>query len=271
MTSINYDPAAPYYDATRGFRPGVSERFRAAVRHIAGADAKTRYLELAIGSGLIGLPFIAAGDDYAGVDLSRRMLALLPPKAPAGSRILLAQADIARALPFAHDGFDVLLAVRIFHLLDDWGRCLDECRRLLSPGGQLIIVEVRTPPEATSPPPWSIVHDKWGEILRGMGIAGDMIRHGNDLSEAAIASHIRATGGQAQVIELMRFTELAVSCRTMVERRAALMFSDDWALPTAIHRQAARQLQDWLEHECERPDELSEREMVFRAVVAQYD
>ena len=44
MTTVNYDRAVSYYDETRGFRPGVSERYRHAVLELTGAD--TRAIDL---------------------------------------------------------------------------------------------------------------------------------------------------------------------------------------------------------------------------------
>ena len=270
MTTLNYDQAVPYYDETRGFRPGVSERYRAALGQVIGKRAGKRILELAIGTGLIGLPYIVAGDDYVGVDISHAMMSQIVAKLIAGAPTALAQADITRALPFAADSFDVVQAVRAFHLLDDWRRCVSESRRVLKPGGHLVIVEIRTPANDASPPPWAIAHDKWGEILGELGVPAATIRHGNGLTEATVAAHIRAVGGAADVVDLLTFAELPVSCRTMVERRASRMFSNDWALPDEVFDRAVRRLVHWLEHECERADEAVARRMVFRAVIARF-
>ncbi len=270
MTTLNYDQAVSYYDETRGFRPGVSERYRLALQQTIDASPELRFLELAIGTGLIGLPFIIAGDDYVGVDISRGMMRQIAPKLHDCSPPALAQADITRALPFADGSFDVVQAVRVFHLLEDWRSCIGESRRLLKPGGRLIIVEIRTPTDTASPPPWAIVHDKWGEILSDLGLASETIRHGNGLTEAMAAAHIQAVGGAAEVIDLLSFAEFPVSCRTMVARRASRMFSNDWALPDDVFSRAARRLNHWLEHECERADEAVARRMVFRAVIARF-
>ncbi len=270
MTTLNYDLAVTYYDETRGFRAGVSERYRAAVRRITEAEDGTRFLELAIGTGLIGLPFMAAGDDYIGVDISRGMMRQIAPKLHDLSPPALAQADITDRLPFAADSFDVVQAVRVFHLLGDWRRCISESRRVLKPGGHLIIVEIRRPSDTSAPPPWAVVQDKWGEILRDLGVDSASIRHGNGLTDDMVLNHLCAVGGDTAMIDLLAFDELPVSCRTMVERRAKRMFSNDWALPEDLHSQAARALCEWLENECQRADDFVQQRMVFRAVIARF-
>ena len=184
MTTVNYDQAVAYYDETRAFQPGVAERYRWAVRpYLAGHD-KPRILELAIGTGLIGASFLAAGDSYVGVDISRGMMGQIAPKLGNGMRADLAQVDIARDLPFADDSFDLVQAVRVFHLLDDWQRCIQEVRRVLKPGGHLLIVR-NAAKESEAQPPWAIVHEKWDEILASLGVGNDGetsrdIPHGRD-------------------------------------------------------------------------------------------
>ena len=270
MTTVNYDTAVPYYDATRGFRPDVSRRYRNAILQLTSTEPAARFLELGIGTGLIGLPFIAAGTNYVGVDFSRGMLRQIAPKLDDQPQPALAQVDITEALPFAADSFDLVQAVRVFHLLGDWRRCISESRRVLKPNGTLVIVEIRTPNDAASPPPWSVVQDKWHQILRDLGVNSETMLHGNGLTEAQTAEYICAIGGEAEVIDLLTFAELPVSCRTMVDRRAQRMFSNDWTLPDDLHREAARRLYHWLNAECEGADEMTERRMVFRAVVARF-
>ena len=244
MTTVNYDRAVSYYDETRGFRPGVSERYREAALALTGADAGTRYLELAIGTGLFGLPFIAAGDRYTGVDISRGMMRRIAPKLAGRARPQLAQADITRALPFAAASFDVVQAIRVFHMLVDWRAGIDEARRVLAPGGRLLIVEHQAPAEPGDPPPWARAQAKWDEILQGLGVDSVGLRNTLYPSEAMLLRHLRSVSADTQAVDLLTYVELPVSCRTMVERRAARMFRSDWALPEAIHRQAARLLYD---------------------------
>ena len=72
------------------------------------------------------------------------------------------------------------------------------------------------------------------------------------------------------MVNLLEYLEKPVSCRMMVERRAKLMFSSDWTLAEKTHREAIRALRRWLEQECEAPDEMVERKMIFRAVIGRW-
>lgn len=266
---VNYDQAVSYYDATRGYRDGVVERYRAALFDYTGADASARILELGIGSGLIARAFYPVARHYVGIDFSLGMMRLIQGKLAGDWMPLLAQAD-ARLLPFCAGCFDIVHAARVFHHLSAWRACIDEARRLLRSGGALVIVEMIPPPGA-EPPPWGIVQDKWDEILRALGVCDDDgADQGIWLTDEAMRQYIQASGGRVDVVDLLRYRERPVSPRLMVERRAAGMFSSDWRLPEAIHQKASRALRDWLERECEAPDEMVEREMLFRALIARW-
>ena len=68
-----YDAAAPTFERHRALPDGVPEAIRAAVLEAVDASPP-RLLDLGAGTGRIGIPFIAARDDYVGVDLSFGML-----------------------------------------------------------------------------------------------------------------------------------------------------------------------------------------------------
>jgi SAM-dependent methyltransferase len=48
-------------------------------------------------------------------------------------------ADLGSALPFPDDTFDDVTASLVLHYLQDWGPALAELRRVLKPGGRLIV------------------------------------------------------------------------------------------------------------------------------------
>ena len=268
MATVNYDRAAAYYDRTRAYRPGVAEHYRDAVLSLA--PGKPRILEMAIGTGLIAAPFLNAGDDYIGVDFSRKLMLQVAGKIGKGERPSLAQADIAVSLPFAADSFDLAQAVRVFHLLEDWRRCIQEARRLLKPGGALLIVHNVAPDDDPDPPPWALAQGKWDEILRDLGVDGPGRGRGIWRTDDMMQCYLRSTGASAEVVDLLRYRERAVSPRIMVNRRRQRMFSSDWQLPPGLFSRAIRRLDRWLDEECPTPDAMAEREMVFRAVLSRW-
>jgi ubiquinone/menaquinone biosynthesis C-methylase UbiE len=98
-------------------------------------------LELGVGSGwaLRRLAGLGGHGLIWGIDQSREMLTLASRQLrPPSSRVFLAQAKFA-ALPFPSDSFDRLLAVNVAYFFDRDGRDLREARRVMRPGGRMVI------------------------------------------------------------------------------------------------------------------------------------
>jgi SAM-dependent methyltransferase len=134
--SVVFDRAAGYYDATRGFPPGVEGRVAELFAQAGALGPASRVLEIGVGTGRIALPLAARVGTYAGADLSAPMLGQLVAKRGA-LPIHLVRADATR-LPFAGGGFDAVIAVHVFHLIPGWREVLAGAARLLRPGGLLL-------------------------------------------------------------------------------------------------------------------------------------
>lgn len=133
-----YDAMAGDFDRHRGLPDAAARAVRSAVLAALGQVDRPRILDLGAGSGRIGWPFVAAGDDYVGVDLSGGMLRVFAERPPAGNRANLVQAD-GCALPFAVANFDAVLLVQVFGGLIDWRPLVLEARRMLRPSGILVL------------------------------------------------------------------------------------------------------------------------------------
>jgi SAM-dependent methyltransferase len=134
--SIVFDRAAGFYDATRGFPPGVEDRVADAFVAAGGLGAASRVLEVGIGTGRIALPLAERVGRVIGVDRSQPMLAKLVEKR-GPLPVELARADATR-LPLRDHSVDAAVGVHVFHLIPGWRTVLAELARVLRPGGRLL-------------------------------------------------------------------------------------------------------------------------------------
>ncbi|HSJ95692.1 MAG TPA: methyltransferase domain-containing protein [Myxococcota bacterium] len=134
--SIVFDRAAGFYDATRGFPPGVEERVADAFVAAGGLGPASRVLEVGVGTGRIALPLAERVGHVVGVDRSAPMLAKLVEKR-GPLPIALARADAGR-LPLPDASVEAAVAVHVFHLIPGWRAVLAELARVLRPGGLLL-------------------------------------------------------------------------------------------------------------------------------------
>lgn len=134
--SVVFDRAANYYDATRGFPPGVEAQAAALIARTGGLTSSSLVLEIGVGTGRIALPLSALVAQVNGVDLSLPMLGRLRAKQTT-ERVHVVQGNIMQ-LPFAAASIDAVLAVHIFHLVAGYADALREAARVLKSGGVLI-------------------------------------------------------------------------------------------------------------------------------------
>ncbi len=132
--------AGEYYMALYPHRDGAEAR-RAVqlLRDTTGGKPGTRVLDLACGAGRHLLELRRIGYRATGLDLSFRMLKTARGTVPAAA---LVQSDM-RFLPFRSGSFEMVTSYfTSFGYFDDEGddlRVLHEVRRVLSPGGALLL------------------------------------------------------------------------------------------------------------------------------------
>jgi ubiquinone/menaquinone biosynthesis C-methylase UbiE len=146
MSSIDLDQAtvqtaysrwAPIYDAVCGPVMVKGRRAAAKAARAVGGDI----LEVGVGTGL-------SFDDYdattriTGIDICAPMLEKARAKMATGRYpwVKSVQSMDAHDLAFADATFDCVVAQFVITLVENPERVLDECRRVVKPGGRIILV-----------------------------------------------------------------------------------------------------------------------------------
>lgn len=162
MTAIDYTDVteARGNQITREALDMMFTRYAFAARYCEGREV----LEVACGAGQgLGLLQRRAGR-AVGVDYTLGLLAMA--RAQYGSRVPLAQVD-AHALPFRVASFDVVVLYEALYYLADPLVFLREARRVLRPGGHLLVCTVNREWPDFNPSPFSTRYHSADE-LRGL-------------------------------------------------------------------------------------------------------
>jgi ubiquinone/menaquinone biosynthesis C-methylase UbiE len=110
---------------------------RPAILALAGDVTGRRILDAGCGSGPLFAALRDRGAIVTGFDKSAGMLG--QARRRLGDDADLQVADLNCPLPFRDAAFDDVIASLVLHYLEDWGPALTELRRVLVPGGRLIV------------------------------------------------------------------------------------------------------------------------------------
>jgi demethylmenaquinone methyltransferase / 2-methoxy-6-polyprenyl-1,4-benzoquinol methylase len=139
-----FDEAAPDYDWVSGMMSfGRDRLYRRESLQRAGLTKEMRLLDVATGTGLMVRAALELGVDPAqitGVDPSRGMLAENRKHHP----VTLLE-GIGEALPCADAAFDFVSMGYALRHVEDLGKLFAEFRRVLRPGGRVLILEITRP------------------------------------------------------------------------------------------------------------------------------
>jgi len=112
---------------------------------LARPQADDRVVDLGAGTGLLSLAFAPQVRDVVAIDASPMMLERLAIKADAAGlgNVRPIVADL-RALPLPDESVTLAVSNYAFHHLDDAGKevALSEVRRVLAPGGRLVVCDM---------------------------------------------------------------------------------------------------------------------------------
>lgn len=140
-----FDRISPRYDLlNRVLSFGTDRGWRRRAVALARLGEHGRAIDIGAGTGDLTFALeraSAAGAIVVAVDLSPRMLALAARRGPV--RAVVATAE---RLPFPDRSLDAIITGFTVRNVGDLGRALLEMRRVLRPGGRLVILELSHPP-----------------------------------------------------------------------------------------------------------------------------
>jgi SAM-dependent methyltransferase len=138
--AATYDAMAEDYNAAvaDGDRPYNSLYERPAIISMLPDVAGMRVLDVGCGSGPLSSWLTSHGAEVVGFDASMNMVRLAAERGI--ERASFRVADLSQPLDFLDDeSFDLAVASLVMHYLRDWIEPLRELRRVLRPGGELVI------------------------------------------------------------------------------------------------------------------------------------
>lgn len=188
-----FDAVADRYDLMNDVLSlGQTRRWRRVVADAVDAQPGEKVLDLAAGTGTSSVPFAQAGADVIAGDISEGMLDVGRARNP-GIRFMYAD---ALDLPFDDGEFDVVTISFGFRNVNDPERALAQMRRVLKPGGRLVICEFSRPVFG----PFDTVYREY--LMRAFPPVARLISS-NPASYEYLAESIRAWPGQDELARVI--------------------------------------------------------------------
>ncbi|WP_416261744.1 class I SAM-dependent methyltransferase [Gibbsiella quercinecans] len=113
---------------------------------LLAAEAGARVLDLGCGAGHASFTAAASAAQVVAYDLSAQMLEVVrQAAAEKGLGNIVQQQGVAESLPFDDASFDIVISRYSAHHWHDVGQALREVKRVLKPGGKVVLMDVVSP------------------------------------------------------------------------------------------------------------------------------
>jgi ubiquinone/menaquinone biosynthesis C-methylase UbiE len=212
----------------------VVTQIRKAVLEVLGPAAGT-LLDLGAGTGRLGRAFVAAKDAYVGFDRSLGMLGQFKSSAETLNEAhpRLVQGD-GSFLPFRSGSFRVVLLAHVLSAFPDWSALLAEARRILEPGGVLVLAQRVGPEHGLD----DQMRKQLKVILAEMNV--EMPEAGKTKKDAR--SWLRSVADGHQHVVAARWKEDRTPGEFLERHSTGARFA---ALPAEVRRESLERLRHW--------------------------
>jgi len=176
---------------------GQDRRWKRRLVRLADPGPQTRALDLATGTGDLAFACAAEGSRVVGLDITHRMIELAGRKAATSRRAPRFLVADMQALPFPSGSFDLVTTGYGLRNVPDLTTAVEEIRRVLKPGGQLLSLDFNRPSNAA-------VRAAYLAYLTIVGGALGWILHRDPDTYRYIPASIRNYPGAESVARLMQ-------------------------------------------------------------------
>jgi SAM-dependent methyltransferase/DNA-binding transcriptional ArsR family regulator len=125
----------------RHYSPGRT--WESLARSFAGLVRQGEVLDIGAGDGTVAGMLAARAKRYVCVDISQTLLRAADKRLRGQRNLGLLRADMQR-LPFPDARFDLVLSLNVLAYAENPGKALDEAARVLRPGGELLVVTLKS-------------------------------------------------------------------------------------------------------------------------------
>jgi demethylmenaquinone methyltransferase/2-methoxy-6-polyprenyl-1,4-benzoquinol methylase len=175
---------------------GQDRRWKRRLITLASPQPGWRALDLATGTGDIAFALASCGARTVGLDVTRRMIELARAKATPGAVAPAFLVGDMLALPFPEHSFEIVTAGYGLRNVPHLALAIDEIRRVLKPGGQMLSLDFNRPAGAA-------VRTIYLQYLTLVGGALGWALHGDPDTYRYIPASIRTYPGARTVARLI--------------------------------------------------------------------
>lgn len=132
-----WDRISGVYDAVENIYNGKANR--RTTDYVASLmDKDDKVLECACGTGMFSVKIAPCVNSLTATDFAEGMLKRTRKKTAKFDNVIVESGDIT-GLKYEDNSFDKVVAANVIHLLDDPKKAIDELKRVVKPGGVIII------------------------------------------------------------------------------------------------------------------------------------